>query len=130
MSSAGVQLLLSAMVTLAIHAITNKPRVLCAVEVPIWSAITTGKRIETFRWMPDEWIIPHEPRHPVHAITHIDIPSDTSGFDILMRLQPFLETAHRSVTVFSTVNSALMTLYGMEERSTLKQLVPVNYSFL
>ena len=47
-----------------------------------------------------------------------------------MRLQPFIETAHRSVSVFRTIKSALMALYGMEEKSTFKTLMRVNNAFL
>ena len=129
-SSVGVQHLLRAIVSLSIDIITTNTRALSAVEAPIWTSITTGTKIETFKWMPDEWVIPREHRHPVHTIAHIDVPGVTHGFDILMKLQPFIETAHRSVSVFNTINSALMTLYGMEERQVLKTLMPVNYPFL
>ena len=128
-SSAGVQHILCAIVSLSMDIITDNAHVLSTVEAPLWTAITTGTKIETFKWMPDEWIIQREHKHPVHTTTHVDVPVNTHGFDILMRLQPFIETAHRSVSVFNTINSALMTLYDME-KSIIKTLMPVNYSFL
>ena len=47
-----------------------------------------------------------------------------------MRLQPFLEIAHRSVEVFSALNKPLMSLYSLVGKSELKQFMPVIYSFL
>ena len=129
-TSIGVQRLLLVIVSLSINIITKKISGLSAFEAPILSAITTGTQIETFRWMSDECVIPLEHQPPIHATTHIDVPGDANGFDILMRLQPFIETAHRSVSVFNTINSALMTLYGMEEQPIFKTLMPVTYSFL
>ena len=66
----------------------------------------------------------------VHTIKHIAVQSNTRGFDILKRRQPIIETAHMSVDVFNLINTALVTLYEMEQRPTSNALMPVNYSFL
>ena len=52
------------------------------------------------------------------------------GFDILMRLQEFLEIAHRSTDIFPLLNASLMTLYSLDGTTSFNCRIPVNYSFL
>ena len=65
----------------------------------------------------------------MHELKHVDVENDNCGFDILMRLEPFLGIAHRSIDVFRVLNGSMMTLYSLEERPPSLSQVPVNYSF-
>ena len=57
-SFVGFQRLLKIIVSLSTNILANCQIVLNDVEVPIFAAIADGVRIETFGWMPDEWIAP------------------------------------------------------------------------
>ena len=117
LSLIGVQNVLSLIVTVCIAMLAEKPTVFNAFEMTIFSAITSGSKVETFKWMPEEWLASLETRQAEHEIEHIDVENENCGFDVLMRLQPFLEIAHRSIEVFSALNNTLMTLYSLVGKS-------------
>ena len=48
--------------------------------------------------------------------------------DIMMRLEPFIGNANRSLDVFKTINEALVTLYSLTNK-TIVSSIPTNYSF-
>ena len=110
LSLSGVQNILSLLVTVCVSILAETPTVFNAFEMTIFTAITNGSKVETFKWMPDEWIASNETVKASHKIEHVDVANENCGFDILMRLQPFLEIANRSIEVFSVLNNVLMTL--------------------
>ena len=101
LSTSGVQRLLWATVSVTVSIPTDRSCALNLFETMINAAIVNGSNVEKFHWMPDECVAPFENKEAEHEMAHIDIPKDTSDFDILMRLRPFLETAHRSVEVLT-----------------------------
>ena len=126
----GVQNVLTMMVTVCISIIRDTPRVLDQFENVVFVAITSGSRIQTFKWMPEEWTASLEVRQAVHQIKQVVVSCDCFWFDILMRLQQFLEIAHRSTDVIRVLNASLMTLYSLDGNHSFNRLIPVNYSFL
>ena len=129
MSLVGIQQLLDMMITLTTNILNDCALVMNRAEAFVNAAIVDGVKIQTFRWMPQEWVVPLSNDPPNHIISHISIANSSIDFDILMRLQPFFEISHRSVSVFSTLNNALMNLYTLEERTLLESVIPVNYTF-
>ena len=125
----GVENVLSLIVTVCISIIEDKPRVFSEFEMMLFIAITSRSRIQTFRWMPEDWLTSLTTQQAVHEIKHVTVTNDSCGFDTLMRLEPFLEIAHRSVDVFRVLNNALVTLFSLVGKSEVKHQMPVNYSF-
>ena len=118
------------MIALSTNILTDGVMIMNTVETIINAAIADGVRIETFRRMPEEWVVPLSTDPPNHIISHINVIHSTIDFDILMRLQPFFEISHRSISIFNLLNDALMNLYILEDRTQLESVMPVNYTFL
>ena len=129
LSLTGVHKILWLIATVCITIIADEPRVFNEFEMTLYMAITNRSKLETFRWMPENWIASLATPQAVHEIKHVDVMNENAGFDILMRLEPFLEIAHRSIDVFKILNNSLMTLYSFGGKTEFNRLMPVNYSF-
>ena len=91
LSLSRVQNISSLVVTVCVSIIANAPTVFNPFEMIIFAAITSGSKVNTFRWMPEGWLASLSAQQASHEITHIDVSTENDGFDILMRLQPFLK---------------------------------------
>ena len=129
LSMIGVENILSLIVTVCISIIEDKSRVFSEFEMMFFIAITSRSRIQTLRWMPEDWLTSLATQQAVHEIKHVTVTNDSFGVDTLMRLEPFLEIAHRSIDVFRVLNGELVTLFTSVGKSEVKHQMPVNYSF-
>ena len=100
LSLTGVQNILSLIATVCITIIADKPMVFNEFEMTMYTVIETRSKLETFRWMPENWIASLATQQTVHEIKHVEVMSENGGFDILMRLEPFLEL-HTGQSTFS-----------------------------
>ena len=93
-------------------------------------SIQNGILLDRYSLVPSSWIVPKTWPVVSHEISRIDIAQANGPQDVLLRLEPFLGVAHRSLAVFREINAALTTLYTLKTSCSTKNLMPVNFSFL
>ena len=76
----------------------------------VTEALQNGTRIESFRWMPHEWVLSVESPHPTHDVFVVDTTEGNDETDVAMRLEPFFGVSNRSVPVFQLLSDTLLTL--------------------
>ena len=113
----GVQCVLWAVALSCTSILIDAKCVLNSFETTKHDAIVNGTKIWSFKRMPEEFVASTEAERAEHEIEHIVVSNDVSGFDMLLRLEPYFELAHRSIGVFNIINSWLLALYGIEGRS-------------
>ena len=69
-----------------------------------------GVSISTRKWMPEMWIIQTAQALPTHEIEHVNVSYETSPLNVMMRIDPFLGCANRSVAKYEIFNNALNSL--------------------
>ena len=92
-------------------------------------AIANGVAISTTKWMPERWIIPTDHTPPTHEIEHVNVSCETSPLNVMMRIDPFLSCANRSVAIYEILDKTLDSLLGPSGNGQ-KQSSPLNYTRL
>lgn len=80
----------------------------------LFLSIQKGVLVDKYSWMPLSWIIPTAQPVASHEISRIDVVEANGPQDVLSMLEPFLSIPHRSLTVFTEVNTALTILYTLK----------------
>ena len=91
--------------------------------------IKQGSVINTFKWMPKEWVLSLDEAETTHDVFVLTVDDSPSPINVMMRLEPFLGMANRSVDLFKSLNDALVTLYSLDGRNESQNVMPVCYSF-
>ena len=98
-------------------------------ENEIERALSTGRRIEGFRWMPCEWVMSQRDVSPSNLIVHVQdlhrIPLD----DVVMFIESFLDLATSSVPVFELLHNALLSLHELANEDGFDNS-PITFQFL
>ena len=79
--------------------------------------IAQGRVINTFKWMPHEWVLSLDVLETTHDVFVLNDDDSPSPINVMMRLEPFIGMVNRSVDLFKSFNNALVTLYSLERRT-------------
>ena len=74
------------------------------------------------------WIIQTAHTLPTHEIEHVSASCETSPLNVMMRIDPFLGCANRSVAIYEIFNNALNSLLPTD--NSRKPRSPLNYARL
>ena len=100
------------------------------IETVIFEALRDGVVIDSFRWMPDDWILSLDCPQPSHLIVHIETSEMRTAENFMMRLEPFLSISNRNVQVFRILVECLDTLSEVANIQNDQTVIPANFSFL
>ena len=124
----GVRNVIRLIVTAADH-ILGGVGPLDAHEGIVHEAIVSSAPIETFNWMPREWVLSLDEPHPTHDVIRMAVCEETHHDDFIARLEPFMSVSHRNVDVFAALNDGLMTLHNAVGDVFGQNFVRVSFSF-
>ena len=103
----GVRGLLNVLFIVSLNVLFDKQnRDDCAYGI-VAEALQNGTRIESFRWMPHEWVLSVESPNPTHDVFVVDTAELNDETDVAMRLEPFFGVSNRSVPVFNLLRDTL-----------------------
>ena len=91
--------------------------------------ISRGQLISTFSWMPGEWLLSSEKPSPTHKVLISQTDEEFNPANIMMRIEPLISNANRSIEVFKQLNDTLETLYTLETGVVPQRCMPVSFSF-
>ena len=128
MSKQGVDEFLSLLIGVLIDILRGK-RSDSKTHLRLARAIADGVAISSKKWMPERWIIPTDHIHPTHEIERVNVSCEASPLNVMMRIDPFLGCANRSVAIYEILDKALDSLLGPSGNSR-KQHSPLNYTRL
>ena len=77
--------------------------------------------------MPSEWLLSLDEPETTHDVFVLNVDDSPSPINVMMRLEPFIGMANRSVDLFKSLNNALVTLYSLEGRTESQNIMPVCY---
>ena len=92
-------------------------------------ALQNGTRIESFRWMPHEWVLSVESPNPTHDVFVVDTAELNDETDVAMRLEPFFGVSNRSVPVFQLLSDTLLTLSSIVPDTKQMDDIHATFSF-
>ena len=95
----------------------------------IQSCIGDGTVIETFGWMPPDWVIPRAEPRTEHNVLCVDEEQPLVVDDFIECLEPFISNANRSIPVFCALNNTLVTLHELTGEQVGTHPVKINYTF-
>ena len=129
MSTTGVHAFLNCLVS-SINAILSDTAQTDKVpKVVVQTHLRQGCVINTFTWMSHEWLLSLDEPETTHDVFVLNVDDSPSPINVMMRLEPFIGMANRSVDLFKSLNNALVTLYSLEGRTESQNVMPVCYSF-
>ena len=91
--------------------------------------ISRGQLISTFSWMPGEWLLSSKKPSPTHKVLISQTDEEFNPANIMMRIEPLISNANRSIEVFKQLNDTLETLYTLETGVVPQRCMPVSFSF-
>ena len=129
LSKRGVDELLSLLVRVSLGILVGLcPSSECGLALR--HSLDSGLAIDTRSWMPETWTIPTETARPVHEVKRATFSCATSDLNVMMRMDPFLSCANRSVAVYDTLNNALVSLCTLTGKALRRRDVPFCYTHL
>ena len=91
--------------------------------------ISVGQLIDTFSWMPGEWLLSSAKPSLTHNVLISQTDEEFNPANIMMRIEPLISNANRSIEVFKQLNDTLETLYSLETGTVLQSCMPVGFAF-
>ena len=129
MSMTGIRCFLQKLASASRRLLRSEPPPDDNVEQVIFDAIANCVVIESFKWMPDEWVLSLEEPNVIREIKHIDSSEQPTPVNFIMRLEPFMSIANRSIGVFYLLNECLTNLYSVTGNAISQNLHPANFAF-
>ena len=129
MSAQGVRAFLKYLVECIGLILFNKPQTEDTILGFVYQHLSTGETIDRFRWMPNCWLLSNEEASPSHQVLKMKVDEHFCPTNVVMRLEPFIANANRSLEVFQILNNTLSTLNGLQGCIESQNVIPVSYSF-
>ena len=129
MSSCGVHSVLNCIVCSVMNILSDVGKGDDDVMNYIRHHVEHGKVIDTFTWMPGEWLLPLGKPSTTHSVLISKADEEFDPTNIMMRIEPLIGNANRSNEVFKILNDTLATLYSLEARIAYQSCMPANFTF-
>ena len=126
----GVRGLLNVLCLVSLDILLDKHNGDDCVYGTVMEALHNDIRIESFRWMPHEWVLSVESPHPTHDVLVVDTAEGNDDeTDVAMRLEPFFGVSNRSVPVFQLLSDTLLTLSSVSPDTKRMDDIHATFSF-
>ena len=129
LSTDGVRGLLNVLCLVSLNALLDKQNGDDCASGVVMEALQNGTRIDTFRWMPHEWVLSVESPHPTHDVFVVDTAEGNDDTDVAMRLEPFFGISNRSLPVFQLLSDTLLTLSSIVPDTKRMDDIHATFSF-